>query len=192
MAPLNLTLVAVNPDGYSLGIAFLDAMVRDRPVLQHTVRSVQLLYDLEQVRHPYFDLSTIVVDLLHTTPDVIGLSCYCWNFNICIELASLFHAACPKADLIVGGPEVTMDSEDLLSDLPDGTFLVFGEGEGPLCDLLKSFMGPPCRGIPAGGGVVVGDSLQARPAPRDPLPAHEIPSPLEMGVLQTEGVDWMT
>ena len=110
MDRLNLTLMAVNLEGYSLGVAYLDAITREHPSLQHTVRSVQLLYDLEQVRHPYFDLSTIVVDLLQTDPDVIGLSCYCWNLDICLKLSTMFDAACPKAHLILGGPEVTVDS----------------------------------------------------------------------------------
>jgi radical SAM superfamily enzyme YgiQ (UPF0313 family) len=192
MDRLNLTLIAINLEGYSLGVAYLDAMTREHPSLQRKVRSVQLLYDLEQVRHPYFDLSTVVTDLLQTDPDVIGMSCYCWNLDICLKLVTLFNAACPKTHLILGGPEVTVDSDHLFEHLPDGTFLVFDEGEGPLCDLLGSFIKSGSPTIPPGVAVVMDGTLEAMPTSREPLPAQELPSPMRMGLLQLDGIDWMT
>jgi len=192
MDSLNLTLIAINLEGYSLGVAYIDAMIREHPSLHHTVRSVQLMYDLEQVQHPYFDLSTIVVDLQQTNPDVIGMSCFCWNLDICLRLVALFDAAFPNVHLILGGPEVTVDSVHLFEHLPDGTFLVFDEGEEPFCDLLGSFLGSASPTIPSGVAVVKGSSLEALPVPREPLPVQKIPSPFRMGVLQMDCIDWMT
>lgn len=192
MDSLNLTFISINLEGYSLGVACLDAMTREHPSLKHTVRSEQLLYDLEQVRHPYFDLSTVVVDLLQTDPDVIAISCYCWNLDICLRLVAMIEASCPKTHLILGGPEVTIDSTHLFEHLPDGTFLVFGEGEEPLCELLCSFLRDKLLTIPPGVAVAIDGSLKTMPIPSEPLPAEDLPSPLRMGLLQMDNVKWMT
>lgn len=70
-------------------------------------------------------------------PHVIGLSCYLWNWNYNMELAKRIKAAWPSCRIICGGPQVPDDSRGFLETHPYIDFLVHGEGEMTMVDLLR-------------------------------------------------------
>jgi radical SAM superfamily enzyme YgiQ (UPF0313 family) len=66
--------------------------------------------------------------ILASSPDLVGLSLYCWNSTASMKLAARLRAACPRLLLIAGGP----DAERLVAEAEsasvfDAVFL--GEAE---------------------------------------------------------------
>lgn len=68
-------------------------------------------------------------DILLRSPDAVALSCYIWNINFVLELSSNIKKANPNTKIILGGPEVSYDSYDVLLNNSFVDFVVRGEGE---------------------------------------------------------------
>ena len=68
--------------------------------------------------------------------DIYGFSCYIWNIDIMLEVASNLHSIRPNAKIILGGPEVSFDTERF-SSLPFISAIVCGEGENALPALCE-------------------------------------------------------
>ena len=60
----------------------------------------------------------ILADIYHRQPDVIGLSCYIWNWIMIQELLCEIPKILPGVDIWLGGPEVTYDGEKVLEKYP--------------------------------------------------------------------------
>lgn len=73
--------------------------------------------------------------------DVYGFSCYIWNLEAMLELAEDLHRLRPEARIVLGGPEVSFDTERLdRYDWIDSVLI--GPGERTIVEL--------CRRIEAG------------------------------------------
>ncbi|KIL45860.1 B12-binding domain-containing radical SAM protein [Jeotgalibacillus soli] len=81
----------------------------------------------------------IVADLYAKKPDVLGFSCYIWNIEETIQVISMIKKISPNTKIIIGGPEVSYDVPYWLERLTDVDYLVTGEGEETLKQLLQSF-----------------------------------------------------
>ena len=62
-------------------------------------------------------------------PDVVCVSCYIWNISFVKELMADLAKILPDADFWAGGPEVSYDAEKFLSENPEFTGVMVGEGE---------------------------------------------------------------
>lgn len=80
----------------------------------------------------------IAGDLYHEKPDVIGFSCYIWNIEETIPVISILKKIHPEVVIVLGGPEVTYDSDYWLNRLPDVDIIVRGEGEQTFKKLLQT------------------------------------------------------
>jgi anaerobic magnesium-protoporphyrin IX monomethyl ester cyclase len=78
----------------------------------------------------------IVTDLMNRKPDVIGFSCYIWNIEETIKVITMIKKIKPSITIIVGGPEVSYDTFDWMRRVPDFDFVVMGEGEETLKQIL--------------------------------------------------------
>ncbi|OAH53608.1 MULTISPECIES: B12-binding domain-containing radical SAM protein [Bacillaceae] len=83
----------------------------------------------------------IVTDLYSKKPDVIGFSCYIWNIEETIRVASMIKKVLPDCTIIFGGPEVTYDVPYWLDRLTDVDFIAIGEGEETFRTLLDELSG---------------------------------------------------
>ena len=68
--------------------------------------------------------------------DVYGFSCYIWNIDEVLSLASDLKKLLPKSKIIFGGPEVSFDTERF-DRIEFVDCLVCGEGEGVIADLCS-------------------------------------------------------
>lgn len=128
-------------------------------------------------------MEEILGDLYKRKPDVIGFSCYIWNIGIVRELIRELPKVLPKADIWLGGPEVSFESEKLLEELPMVKGIMAGEGEETFRELLSFYAGwsgesIPCRyqrmeDIP---GLVL---RQGKTAPRELLEMDRLPFPYD-------------
>ncbi len=87
------------------------------------------------------------------TIDVLGLSCYEWNWELQMKLAELFKARNPRGLVVVGGPQADYKSKDFFERHPHVDLVVPLEGEGPFRAILQTLAsGAP--GFDAIAGVV--------------------------------------
>jgi len=84
-------------------------------------------------------MEEILGDLYMRHPDVIGLSCYIWNFDLIRELLAEIPKVLPETDIWLGGPEVSFESENLLKQFPGVRGIMIGEGEETFRDLLTLY-----------------------------------------------------
>lgn len=71
----------------------------------------------------------ILSEIYKKRPDILMFSCYIWNIELVMEVASEFHKLCPDVPIWVGGPEVSYEVEDFLKKNPYITGIMMGEGE---------------------------------------------------------------
>ncbi|MEG6585550.1 B12-binding domain-containing radical SAM protein [Dendrosporobacter sp. 1207_IL3150] len=81
-------------------------------------------------------LFDILSEIYAEKPDVVGLACYIWNIDMTLELANLLKKVLPDTVIILGGPEVSYDPEDIMEQHKYIDYIVQGEGEETLYKLL--------------------------------------------------------
>lgn len=75
------------------------------------------------------DPKQILKELFNKKPDVLCFSCYIWNISIILSIAENIKKILPDTVVVLGGPEVSFDSEDILKKHPFIDFVMRGEGE---------------------------------------------------------------
>nr|WP_302598444.1 B12-binding domain-containing radical SAM protein [uncultured Cellulosilyticum sp.] len=70
----------------------------------------------------------IIKVIYDEAPDILGISCYIWNMSFIKMLVPTLRKILPDTKIILGGPEVTYEGDDLLNELPIN-FVMEGEGE---------------------------------------------------------------
>lgn len=79
----------------------------------------------------------VVSDLFQKKPDVIGFSCYIWNIEETIVIIRMLKKIAPEVKIVLGGPEVSYDTEYWMNRVPEVDFIVMGEGEETFHHLLQ-------------------------------------------------------
>lgn len=85
------------------------------------------------------DPQVILADLALQEPDVVGFSCYIWNIELILPLISNLRKVCPQTAIILGGPEVSFDTEFWLETYPAIDYVIAGEGEEALRRFLEEY-----------------------------------------------------
>ena len=105
------------------------------------IHSNLAVYDLQAYASEYTDhiilkeytinqqKDDIMRDIYLEHPDVVCVSCYIWNISFVKELMADLEKILPGADFWAGGPEVSYDAEKFLSENPEFTGVMVGEGE---------------------------------------------------------------
>lgn len=71
-----------------------------------------------------------------TDPDVLGISCYIWNWRYSMALAREVKSKHPSCLVVLGGPEVPRRSQGFFTEHPYVDVLVHGEGEAAFSEIL--------------------------------------------------------
>ena len=105
------------------------------------IHSNLAVYDLQAYASEYTDhiilkeytinqqKDDIMRDIYLEHPDVVCVSCYIWNICFVKELMADLAKILPDVDFWAGGPEVSYDAEKFLSENPEFTGVMVGEGE---------------------------------------------------------------
>lgn len=83
------------------------------------------------------ELLSILIDIYREQPKVIGLACYIWNVEMTLKLAAALKEVLPQSVIILGGPEVSYEPEEVLKNNPAVDYIIMGEGEETFTALLK-------------------------------------------------------
>ncbi|MGF9965053.1 B12-binding domain-containing radical SAM protein [Bacillus rhizoplanae] len=135
-------------------------------------------FDLEMAEYTINDPAmNIVTDLYRRKPDVIGFSCYIWNIEETIEVIQMLKKINPNLIIFVGGPEVTYDVPYWLKRVPEIDFIIIGEGEAAVKNLLFEIQGTQQFENLDGIGFIKADGTHVIKPQREKLDLKELPSP---------------
>ena len=85
-------------------------------------------------------LESILEGIWKRQPEVIGFSCYIWNWKLIREILTELPKILPDTEIWLGGPEVTYDGPGLLAELPQVTGIMAGEGEVTFREVLEQYL----------------------------------------------------
>ena len=71
----------------------------------------------------------ILKNIYEEKPDVLAFSCYIWNMEMISKLIPTLSKLLPKCKIILGGPEVSFNSEELFTESLPIDLVIEGEGE---------------------------------------------------------------
>ena len=117
--------------------------------------------------------------LLAKNPRIIGLGVYIWNVGLAMELVSLVKRIRPGVILILGGPEVSHETEGQpIVELAD--HVVTGEADLKFADVCRTLLDQWPRGR---RGAAAEPDLSGLPASASPLPRIIAADPPELSDL---------
>lgn len=70
--------------------------------------------------------------------EVVAFSCYIWNITQTLAVARALKGINPAVKIMLGGPEVSYDWQDVLK-LDEVDFIIVGEGEIPFAQFLNQY-----------------------------------------------------
>ena len=132
-----------------------------------------------------FDLNilneTIINDLILLRPDILAFSTYIWSISRIIAVSGAIKACYPDCKIILGGPEVSFNSEEILLKNPDIDFIIRGEGEVTFKELLEALI--QGKNLDAVKGITYRSESKVRRNQERPFikDLDELPSPFTTG-----------
>lgn len=119
-------------------------------------------------------IENVASRIIKQNPKVIGFSCYIWNITETIELLTLIKSKLPNAVIILGGPEVSYNAEEILKKHELVDYVISGEGEKPFALLLNAiYKNTDIKNIP---GICYRNKEKIIVSPPN-TPTEEPPSP---------------
>lgn len=134
----------------------------------------------------------ILPRLVAESPDVVAFSCYLWNIEATLKLVADLKLVLPGTFVILGGPEVSFGSHELLAEAPRVDCIVRGEGEATVRELVQLLA--TCSGnavheerLEAVHGITFrsGDEIVTTPQRPPVADLDSLPSPFALGLVDT-------
>ncbi len=100
---------------------------------------------------------SVLAGLYEADCDVYGFACYIWNIDYVMRICRNLKKLKPGAKIILGGPEVSFDAEELLNKNKFIDYIICGEGESAVAKLLSDLPQERC--------VVYGEKLDMEELP---------------------------
>ncbi|MCA1294328.1 B12-binding domain-containing radical SAM protein [Paenibacillus sp. alder61] len=150
----------------------------------HTSLAIRLLkaysgnrFDIDLAEYTIKDpVLNIVSDLYQKRPDVVGFSCYIWNIEETIKVVELLRKVLPDTAIVLGGPEVSYDTEYWMRRIPSVDFIVMGDGEETFHHLLEELAGDRKFHFVFGAAYRKDGEIRLNP-PRPKSDLNTLPSP---------------
>lgn len=121
-------------------------------------------------------IMNIVSDIYERKADVVGFSCYIWNIEETVNVIRILKKISPELTIVLGGPEVSYDTQYWMERLPEVDFIVMGEGEETFHHLLQELEGNRKFHYVYGAAYRKGEQVMINPG-RPKLKLSDIPSP---------------
>lgn len=123
---MNIVLATLNAKYIHTNLALRCLKVSAQPEFNPTIAEYT-------IKDPSFN---IVSDIYLKKPKVVGFSCYIWNIEETLKVVRLLKRVSPETIIVLGGPEVSYDSNYWLRRMEEIDFIVMGEGEVSFKQLL--------------------------------------------------------
>ena len=82
------------------------------------------------------NIDYIVGDIFKRNVDIVAFSCYIWNIEHILHISEALKLVNPNIKIILGGPEVSFDGEEIIRNNSFIDFIIYGEGEETFKELL--------------------------------------------------------
>ena len=125
---MNILLTTLNSKFIhsNLAIKYLNAMIKD--IAQVKVKEFTINEDIEE----------ILSEITKGGYDFVAFSCYIWNIEKTLKIAENLKLVNPNLKIMFGGPEVSFNSNELLNSYSFLDYIIAGEGEEAVRDLVKA------------------------------------------------------
>ncbi|HEY3309107.1 MAG TPA: DUF4080 domain-containing protein [Desulfuromonadaceae bacterium] len=114
----------------SLALPCLAAFCHDLPGLQMVIREWTVHEPSEQL------LRQVIAE----QADLVAFSCYIWNIEKTLRIASDIKKISPNTLIVLGGPEASFGVFELMHDNPEIDFIIKGEGEKCFRELVETLL----------------------------------------------------
>lgn len=84
-------------------------------------------------------IESILAGIIRHKPDIIGFSCYIWNYEYIKKISGSLRRILPNAFILLGGPEVSYHCERALTECR-ANYCISGEGEVLFTRLLEGII----------------------------------------------------
>lgn len=81
-------------------------------------------------------LDYIAAEIYKAKADIVGFSTYIWNREETLRICEILKIVSPHTKILLGGPEVSFDSVEIMKNHPFVDFVISGEGEIPFREFL--------------------------------------------------------
>ena len=132
--------IAGSHNAFSLSLYNLKAYAFGDPMIKKN-------WNIDVIQHPLINfgetfnnkkLSDLSKKIIAKKPNLVGFSCYMWNFDSFIKIAINLKKKIPNTKILLGGPEIATDYvRNSHFDKYPVDFCVSGEGELTFLELLK-------------------------------------------------------
>jgi radical SAM superfamily enzyme YgiQ (UPF0313 family) len=125
---MNNLLIAINAkySHTSLAVRYLKACSKDEvwspKVLEYTINQHE---------------DDIIRNIMTYDPDLVTFSCYIWNYEMILRICKDLRMINPSIKILLGGPEVSYDSLEILKAHDQIDVIMIGEGEDSYCELCE-------------------------------------------------------
>ncbi len=79
----------------------------------------------------------ILWEILESKADIVCFSSYIWNINEILSLSESLRMGSKDMRILLGGPEVTFESIELMNDNDFIDYIIKGEGELPVREFFE-------------------------------------------------------
>lgn len=167
----------------SLALPCLAASCRDLPGVTTIIREFT-------VNEPREHLLRLIMS---EQAQLVAFSCYIWNIEKTLRIVSDIKKIAPETRIVLGGPEVSFGTFELMHNHPAVDFVIKGEGEAVFRQLAEALSGHVPE-LSTGSGLEEIDNLFFRdgsdistgPHGRGYLPLDSIPSPFDAGLVDLD------
>jgi len=124
------------------------------------------------------ELAWIFGEIYSEKADVVGFSCNIWNIEQTLIITKRLKELAPRTTIIIGGPEVWAEPEQIMLKNPQLDLIVIGEGELTLKEWLEQYSKESTEWETIPGLVFRrGDSLVRTPARKTIADLNMLPFP---------------
>ncbi|MET0065654.1 MAG: DUF4080 domain-containing protein [Candidatus Thiodiazotropha sp.] len=148
--------------------------------IQGGPHEIRLFESLANTNH-----QVLIESLADYDPALIGFSTYLWNIDASLHLARVCKQLLPGCAILLGGPEAGPRGETLLQQVADVDYVIAGEGEAALTQLMQCMFGgaDDWEGV---SGLIHRRDGQLISNPVQAVPVETIPSLAEQGIAGEE------
>lgn len=130
---MRIVLVAVNiKNGYSLALGYIASFLLSKEIgnkIDLKIRNISLGINSEK--------ENLIKFIKEYKPDIVGLSCYIWNFKETLNLCKEIKNHLSETKIVLGGPQVTPLASETLIKNPSVDIVVRGEGEITFYEIIN-------------------------------------------------------
>ena len=156
----------------SLNAKFIHSNLAIRSIQKYTQLHTGIMPEIREytINQPE---ELILRELFEEHPDIVGFSCYIWNIDMILRLVVQLKQVAPDITIVLGGPEVSYNSKELLESYPVD-MVIRGEGEKTFAELVQALQNKVSLNSVKGLTWKIGSQLVENP-PQPPLRLDDIP-----------------